>query len=107
MLTFMKQQMKTDKYFYSNCLFEAVRHWIRHPFKTKLICIPPEYNGAGIIHFFWCTPDGDFDFTSEKKLRSYLLYKGHIRKKIPGFAARYKRVVKNILKRERGNNNEH
>ena len=83
----------TEKYFYSNCLFEAIKAKIRNP-KVKITVVL--ISEAGKPHFLWIDGKYDYDFGVERPLPGWHIpcFKGHIRKRALGFNEKYKNLMK-------------
>lgn len=71
-----------SKYFYSNCLIEAIKAKIRHPIKIKIKYIPARLNEVFCPHLMWHDGEYTYDFWAYGHLKPYqiLWYKGRIRK---------------------------
>jgi hypothetical protein len=85
--------------FYSNCLIEALKAKIRHPFKVKITFIPKSEKGS--CHFMWSDGEADYDFGVERDIKWYevLWFKGEIRKRSLGFNKKYKETMMRIYAR--------
>ena len=83
-------------YFYSNCLIEALKAKIRHPFKVKITFVPKSEKGS--CHFMWSDGEADYDFGVERYIKWYeaLWFKGCIRKYGLGFNEKYKEKMSKI-----------
>ena len=86
---------EVSDYFYSNCLLEALKAKIRHPFKVKITFVPKSESGC--CHFMWSDGEHDYDFGAERHFRWYdnFLFKGCIRQRELGSNERYKRKMQN------------
>ncbi|MGN0729048.1 hypothetical protein [Treponema sp.] len=74
------------QFFYSNCLFEAVRAKIKDWKNIKIMFIPKKYNDSGSFHFMWANvkTDESFDFKAETNVTNpfkKVLFKGYIPRK--------------------------
>lgn len=76
--------------FRSNCLLEAVKAKLRHPFKVKVTLVPR--SEARCPHFLWSDGTSDYDFGTERRLTGaqILLFRGYIRRYELGFNQEYK-----------------
>ena len=76
--------------FWSNCLFEAVKAKIKHPFMVKMTIVPR--SEANCPHFLWSDGEYDYDFGVERRLTGVqiLLFRGYIRRHKLGFNKKYK-----------------
>ena len=76
--------------FWSNCLFEAVKAKIKHPFMVKVTIVPR--SEANCPHFLWSDGEYDYDFGVERRLTGIqiLLFRGYIRRRKLGFNKKYK-----------------
>ena len=76
--------------FWSNCLFEAVKAKIKHPFMVKVTIVPR--SEANCPHFLWSDGEYDYDFGAERRLTGaqILLFRGYIRRRGLGFNKKYK-----------------
>lgn len=81
--------------FYSNCLFQALLHKLKHPTKTKLTYIRPKYGESFFFvpHFLWSDGEYDYDFGVEKFIKPYQVFwfKGNVRRRKLGWNEQYKR----------------
>lgn len=85
------------KEYYSNCILEALKAKIKHPFKVKLFVCKPIISKGHFqnIHFMWSDGNNDYDFFDLEEIPSmrcfinYILFKGVIRKFDLGFAKKY------------------
>lgn len=84
----------TKKYFYSNCLFEAIKAKIRNPRTTKITVVPR--SEAGKPHFLWSDEKYDYDFGVDHPIPGWHIpcFKGYIRKRNLGFNEKYKNLMK-------------
>ena len=48
--------------FYSNCLFESIKHKIKDWKNIKITYIPAQYNECFCHHFMWSDGEHDYDF---------------------------------------------
>ena len=87
--------------FWSNCLVEAIKAKLHDPFHTKITVV--WRSEAGIPHFLWSAPQGDFDFGVERRLTGFqkIWFEGYIRKRRSGFNERYKRLMQERWSRRR------
>ena len=46
----------------SNCLIEALKAWVRQPFKTRI-----RLSKTNKMHFYWVNPKGRFHFCPARK----------------------------------------
>ena len=85
--------------FYSNCLIEALKAKIRHPFKVKITFIPKSEKGS--CHFMWSDGEADYDFGVERNIKWYEAwwFKGEIRKYSLGFNKKYKEQMRKRYKK--------
>lgn len=76
--------------FWSNCLLEATKAKIQHPFKVKVTVVPR--SEARCPHFLWSDGKYDYDFGVERRLVGVqvLLFRGYIRRRSLGFNRKYK-----------------
>lgn len=76
--------MKASEYFYSNCLFEAIKAKVKDPKNVKIhITFPIERTSirSPFPHFWWSVGEKAYNFVTLKD-RSYqvFLFKGRIEK---------------------------
>ncbi len=85
--------------FWSNCLIEAVKAKIRHPFRVSVTIAPR--SEAGCPHFLWSNGKSDFDFGTEQRLTGaqILLFRGYIRRYELGFNQEYKERMRKAWSR--------
>lgn len=85
--------------FYSNCLIEALKQKIKHPFKVKITMV--KRSEANCPHFLWSDGVNDYDFGVERQITGfhYLWFEGYIRKRGLGFNERYKQQMKERYKK--------
>lgn len=78
--------------FYSNCLFETIKHKIKDWKNVKITYIPARYNTCFCPHFLWSDGKHDYDFGVERYLRWYerFWFKGEIRTRKLGFNQKWK-----------------
>lgn len=73
--------MKREKYFYSNCLLEALKAKIKNPIKVKI----HSFHSLHTIwpHFWWSVDNDVYEFVSVKENRKYQVFyfKGYIKSK--------------------------
>lgn len=76
--------------FLSNCLLEAAKAKIRHPYKVKVTAVLR--SEARCPHFLWSDGKYDYDFGVERHLVGVqiLLFRGYIRRRGLGFNQKYK-----------------
>lgn len=92
--------------FWSNCLLEAAKAKIQHPFKVKVTVVPR--SEARCPHFLWSDGKYDYDFGVERRLvgAQLLLFRGYIRRRGLGFNQKYKERMRKAWsrppERERG-----
>lgn len=98
------KEVKTmaEKYFYSNCLFQALKAKLKNPKQVKITYVSPFDNEVFCPHFLWTDGKNDYDFGIERHLPLYkvLFFKGHIRKRNLGFNQKYKNACKKYKERE-------
>jgi len=69
-----------SRYFYSNCLVEAIKAKIRNP-KVKIIT--HHISGTKIPHFLWENGENYlYDFGADSRICTPLMFKGCIRKRV-------------------------
>lgn len=81
--------------FYSNCLFEAVKHKFKNWSKVKITYVSPRYNEVFCPHFLWSDGEHDYDFGIERELKWFEIFwfKGYIRQRKLGWNNRWKEYV--------------
>lgn len=92
-----------SKEYYSNCLIEALKAKIKHPFKVRIIYIPPKLNESRCPHFMWTDGKFDYDFGTDDYLKCVLVFKGRIRARALGFAKAYKQKRKELFHNHKKN----
>ena len=92
--------------FYSNCLIEALKEKIKHPFKVKLTIV--RRSEAGCPHFLWSDGQYDYDFGVERQLEGCerLWFEGHIRQRALGFNEKYKKRMEENWRSKNERRNE-
>lgn len=78
--------------YWSNCLIEAVRHWLMDPSGTKIMYCPASWNEVFCPHWMWRDRDGiEYDFNTREKLQpwQYIWFKGGVRVHKRGTYGRY------------------
>lgn len=94
-----------EKYFYSNCLIEGIKHKLKHPKQVKLTIIMPWHNEVFCPHVLWSDGKHDYDFGIEGELPlalAWTLHKGHIRCRELGFNQKWKKAVITAYKKRKG-----
>ena len=73
--------MKGTKYYYSNCLMEALKAKFKNWSNVKIIYQPKFINTSNRVHFMWKELDSDryYDFVHSGKIYSRIIFKGHLR----------------------------
>lgn len=94
--------------FYSNCLIQALKAKIKHPFKVKITFIRPRLTECPYPcpHFMWSDGEYDYDFGVERYLKptEVVWFKGYIRKRKLGFNQKYKELrIKKYLEGDKNN----
>lgn len=86
--------------FYSNCLIEAIKAKIRHPFKVKIKYVPAYLNEVFCPHIMWHDGEYTYDFYASGYLTPLqrLWHKGEIRKSECGY---YDKVISTLKERNR------
>ena len=71
-----------NKFYYSNCLFEAIKYKLKHPIKYKIKYIPPKETNCWKPHWMWYDDSFIYDFYTDKYMgsKTILWWKGYIRK---------------------------
>ena len=84
--------------YYSNCIIEAIKAKIRHPFKIKILWVSPVINEVFCPHVMWTDGEKEYDFWATKngllKWYEIILHKGKIRKLDVGYYSKYVEVMK-------------
>lgn len=89
------------KKFYSNCLFEAVKHKLKDWENVKITYIPAKYNVMYCPHFLWSDGKYDYDFGVERNLKWYevIWFKGEIHCRNLGWNEKWKAYRIELQKR--------
>lgn len=83
-----------SKKYYSNCLIEALKNKLKHPFSTKVYFIK---NKNQSFHVMWSDSNFDFDFSdSNGNVKRNFIYEGYVRQFKKGFIQEYIRVLRHI-----------
>lgn len=100
----MKRTLQKNEY-YSNCLIEAIKAKLRHPFKVKIKYIPAHLNEVFCPHLMWHDGEYTYDFWASGKLKplQILWHKGTIRKSEYGYYDKCMRVLKDWNRRNKYN----
>ena len=85
--------------FWSNCLLEAAKAKIRHPYTVKVTVVTR--SEARCPHFLWSDGEYDYDFGVERRLvgTQILLFQGYIRRRGLGFNQKYKKRMRKVWSR--------
>lgn len=74
--------MLKGKLFYSNCLFEALRAWVRAPLRVRIVNLTHMAEHPKAIHFGWRVGKRTYHFFSEHQANKPwwkdLFFKGKI-----------------------------
>lgn len=82
--------------FYSNCLIEAIKSKMRHPFKVKIRYVPANLNEVFCPHIMWQDGEYTYDFYAEGYLKPLqrIWHKGYVRKSEFGY---YDKVISTLI----------
>lgn len=67
-----------EKPFYSNCLFQAIKHKILGGKNVKIKCLWYKTKRMLHLHFYWQDSQYDYDFAPCRKWIGQILFKGNI-----------------------------
>lgn len=85
-----------NQYFYSNCLFEAIKAKLKNPKKTRILYIPARFNTSRCFHFMWTDGEKEYDFDRFGYIpkRLWVWHEGRIRTHRLGCYDRYIKEAK-------------
>lgn len=80
---------KNDRWYWSNCIIEAVRAKVRNP-NVKILVIWPWNNEAFCMHLAWTDGQSEYDFHARGvPVYGWIWHKGYIREKPLGWTQSY------------------